>query len=167
MNINTGELALSQSTGNNGVINIASGATLARTGGSYTNYGLIAGTGTIDAIGIAFTNDGTIAPGSGGGTEIGTLMLLGNYHQGASGVLEMSFDGTAVGQYDVFAVSGTAFLNGTLSMSALNGFVPLAGDSFNLITYGRRSGSFASLFAPSGFTVAPAYKAIDATFTLH
>ena len=84
------------------MINIASGATLARTGGSYTNYGLITGTGTIDATGITFTNDGTIAPGSAGGADIGTLTLLGNYHQGASGVLQMDVDGTAVGQYDVF-----------------------------------------------------------------
>ena len=167
LNINAGKLTLSQSSGNSGAISIASGATLARTGGSYTNAGLITGTGTIDATGITFTNNGTIAPGTAGGAGIGTLTLLGNYHQGAGGVLQMGLGGTGAGQYDVLSVTGTAYLNGTLSTIAVNGYVPLLGDAFNLITYGARSGSFANLFAPSGFSLAPGYSASYGKFTLH
>jgi hypothetical protein len=79
----------------------------------------------------------------------------------------MGLGGTEAGQYDVFSVSGTAFLNGMLSTSAVNGYVPLGGDAFNLISYGARSGSFASLVAPSGFTLMPTYSANFGKFTLH
>jgi hypothetical protein len=50
---------------------------------------------------------------------------------------------------DFLVVDGLATLDGTLNFSLLAGFTPSAGQTFNLIHYGSRSGMFATLNLPS------------------
>lgn len=166
LNVNRGTLRLKWSAGNDGVINIGRHATLDLHGHRYTNRGLITGTGTLDVHGVRFTNDGVVAPGGAGGAGIGTLTIDGNYHQGANGVLLMDLGGTAAGQHDVLAITGKAFLGGTLSVNAVGSYVPMAGDAFRLITYRSRSGAFATTVAPAGFDLSSAYQKKFARFTL-
>src|SRR5207245_2228118 len=52
--------------------------------------------------------------------------------------------GTTPGtQFDRLAVSGAASLNGTLNVTRINGFTVTAGDQFQIMTFGSRTGDFA------------------------
>ncbi len=52
---------------------------------------------------------------------------------------------TAGSQCDRLIVTGTATLHGTLCVTWVNGFQPAAGQSFQVMTFAARSGSFAQL----------------------
>jgi fibronectin-binding autotransporter adhesin len=61
-------------------------------------------------------------------------------------------------QYDQLAISGTAFIDGTLDVKLINGFAPQAGDRFDIMTFGSRSGDFATfagLNVGNGLTLVP------------
>ena len=45
---------------------------------------------------------------------------------------------------------GVATLNGTLTVTLANGYVPTSGDSFQIMTFASRSGDFTT--GPAGFT---------------
>src|SRR5262249_49646088 len=67
------------------------------------------------------------------------------YTQTASGSLTIQLSGPpASGPFGRFNISGTAALDGTLILGVTNGYVPRAGDSFQVMTYTQKSGSFAS-----------------------
>jgi hypothetical protein len=165
MNVNAGTLNLKRSASNEGAINIAHDATL-RLESDYTNNGRLSGTGILDAEGIRFTNEGVLAPGGNGGNGVGTFSIQGDYYQGSTGVLEMGLGGVAAGQYDVLAVSGKAFLGGTLLTSAVNGYSPAAGDSFKLISYKSRTGEFTTRVAPAGLQLDADYMKRFGIFAL-
>ena len=49
-------------------------------------------------------------------------------------------------QFDRVNIAGTASLDGTLSVSTINGFQPtLPGESFTILTYGSHTGAFDSV----------------------
>jgi hypothetical protein len=108
-------------------------------GGRLTGEGTITGdlqnAGTIDL--------GPLDPAR---FPVGTLNVLGNYTQTASGVLVVK-----VGQQgsdlrsDFLNVGGTATLDGTLNISLINHFTPQAGDVFVPLSFGDRSGNFATV----------------------
>jgi hypothetical protein len=76
----------------------------------------------------------------------GTLNIGGNYTQTASGVLVVK-----VGQQgpdlrsDFLNVAGTATLDGTLNISLIFNYRPQAGDTFVPLSFGDRSGNFATV----------------------
>ena len=76
------------------------------------------------------------------GTSIGHLMVAGNYTQGKDAKLLIELAGTAFGDFDVLEVAGYATLDGTLGLTFLDGFRPQLGDTFEILTYGSRSGEF-------------------------
>jgi filamentous hemagglutinin family protein len=123
--------------------------------GTGTAVALLGGTGTVTINGGSgtLTNDGIVRPGG----SIGTLSVVGNYTQGANGVLAIELEGASVGQYDVLAVSGTANLGGTLNVSYLGGYVPAEGASHPVVTYGASTGTFATINDPYAQT--PTYGA--------
>ncbi len=105
----------------------------------------ILGSGTLDVSGIAFTNAGIVIPG----TSPGTLTITGNFPQATTGVINIELGGTAAGtEYDVLAISGDATFAGTLNVSLIDPFVPGEGDSFEIITYGSRTGEFDTVNLP-------------------
>ena len=60
-----------------------------------------------------------------------------------TGSLNIEIGGLTAGtQYDRLAISGSATLNGSLNISLIGGFVPNPGDTFQIMTFGSRSGSF-------------------------
>ena len=108
-----------------------------------------------------FQNAGTVRKSAGAGTttitvpffNAGTAMVL----QGSvalNGALTLS-GGTLVNglsslnNYGQFSISGNAALAGTLNVIWLGGFVPAISNSFAVVSYGSRSGVFASLNLPS------------------
>src|SRR5690606_35821151 len=89
-----------------GTIQVAAGATFAKSGG-FTNAGTMTGAGTIDVGGGVLLNNGVIQPG----TSPGTLAINGNFTQGAAGALDVELAGTTQGvDYDLLEVSGVASL---------------------------------------------------------
>ena len=80
---------------------------------------------------------------AGGDTTAGHLSLTGNYTQGATGAELVKLGGTGQGSsYDLFSVSNIATLNGTLDVQLLNGFTPVAGETFDFLNYKTRIGAF-------------------------
>ena len=74
----------------------------------------------------------------------GTLTVTDSYTQSSSGTLNIELGGTGAGQFDQLNVSGAATLDGTLHVGFINGFIPAAGDSFRVLTFGSHSADFAS-----------------------
>ena len=89
-------------------------------------------------------NHGLVAPG----TSVGTLDITGNYTQFADGELRVEL--ASATSYDRLEITGVAMLDGTLTVSLLDGFMPALGDSFGfLFASGGFGGQFASLSLPS------------------
>jgi hypothetical protein len=178
----TGTITVDRSAGtgsdwtNSGALNIASGQTLRFDGGgsgptftqaagtttvggilnagqaTFTQTGgTMRGTGTIqlDSSGTYTNSGGIVSPG----TSPGILTITGNYTQGAGGTLATEISGTTPGSgHDRLAVSGTANLNGTLAISTPD-FTPSAGQTFDVLTAGSRTGTFSSVTGAGAFSV--------------
>jgi uncharacterized protein YbbK (DUF523 family) len=97
--------------------------------------GTLKGNGTLTG---DVSNAGTFAPG----LSPGTLTITGNYTQTSAGTLSIELGGTASGQFDVLAISGTATLGGTLNVISFGGFTPPAGSSYQVATYASHTGDF-------------------------
>ena len=60
----------------------------------------------------------------------------------AGGSVAIEIGGTAAGQFGRITINGAAALAGTLNLSAVNGFDPGLGSSFNVLTYTSHTGQF-------------------------
>jgi cyclophilin family peptidyl-prolyl cis-trans isomerase len=90
-------------------------------------------------------NHGTLAPG----LSLGVVGVQGNYFQYSDGQLSVQLAGTAVDtQYDKLVASGTAFLAGRLQVQLLQGFTPIAGNTFNILSAQSIIGNFTSFDLP-------------------
>ncbi|NYZ17331.1 hypothetical protein HL658_32715 [Azospirillum sp. RWY-5-1] len=89
--------------------------------------GVLSGTGTIT--GHVTLNGGTLTTGGSVGT-----MTIGNGLTVNSGTIEVKVNGRTAGSYDVYAVTGTAELNGgTMLVVFADSFTPAEGERFNVI----------------------------------
>src|SRR5262249_35010936 len=123
-----------------GFFDVAAGAVLASTAGTLTLEGYLSGAGTV-RVGNGngtLVNAGTVSPGGGGAA--GTLTVAGNYRQGGTGVLTIELGGAAS---DQLQVTGTANLNGVLSVLLLDDFFAEAGYEFRVLDARSRAGEFA------------------------
>src|SRR5204862_5190114 len=82
----------------------------------------------------------------------------GDYNQAAAGALNVEIAGTnaATPDFDQLVVSGAVTLGGALNLSLLNGFDPLAGNTFRILdktSAGPISGTFAGLPEGAMFSV--------------
>jgi PEP-CTERM motif len=135
---------------NSGTLNTATGATIILPN-NFTNNGLIKGTGTFNVPGT-LTNAGTVAPGA----SPGTLALTGNFAQAATGAFAVELQSLA--NHDLFNITGTAALGGTLALSCFAACSFNVGDVITILdAVGNLSGSFASVtlngFASGAFSV--------------
>ncbi|WP_139226226.1 hypothetical protein, partial [Falsiroseomonas stagni] len=117
------------------------------------------------AFGGAVLNEGSVSPGHSPGTN-----AYPSYTQASSGTLRIEIAGAATAgvDYDQVAVEGAADLDGALELRLLNGFVPTAGDVFNILTYGSRTGTFASIagiYAGDGMAFTTRYDAAGLSLT--
>jgi hypothetical protein len=116
----------------------------------FNNAGTLSKSG---GLGIAYifvplTNTGTI------NALTGTLSFNGSFTT-VGGTLGFGVRGLSTfGQIDI---TGNVALNGTASVSFLDGFIPSIGNSFALFDYGSHSGTFASIALPSGTTGTVSY----------
>jgi hypothetical protein len=145
----------------NGSVSAATGSTLSINGSFTETAGTVTTDGTLTTnSGLTiqggsllgkgtFTGDvtssGVVMPGDAVG-QTGILTQSGHYTQNAGGELDVSIGGHTVGgQYDKLAVSSAAALGGTLRITLINGFVPTIGDTFQILTAGSRSNTFATV----------------------
>jgi len=130
-----------------GDLRVASTATLAAQNNAAVN---------VDVVNLGRVSPG-VADGAGGLTFGGTLTT--------SGTLDMELGGPARGtQYDWIRTNGLATLGGTLDVSFLAGYAPFMDAVFDLFDFlGGRSGSFASILTPAGFTFDLSQLYVDGT----
>jgi uncharacterized repeat protein (TIGR02543 family) len=84
--------------------------------------------------------------------NFGTLKILNTcsaaqfnsgYTQQKTGTLEFDIGGTS--EFTTLEVTGTALLNGKLKINILDGYGPIPGDTFEIMTYSARVGTFSSI----------------------
>jgi hypothetical protein len=128
---------------NQGILEARNGSTLSANGVS-PNSGLIrVGAGSVVSINGAFTNtsDGHIF------TEV---------------------VGAALSQIGRMSVTGSINLAGTYTVALAGGFLPVAGNTFNVLTFGSRSGDFTTvngLILPNGLIFNRTFSATAMTLT--
>jgi hypothetical protein len=116
-----------------------------QTGRTAYFYGNVSGSGS-------FTGGGTavflasLSPGN----SPAAVNIAGGATLGGGTSLVMELGGNAPGtQYDQLHVGGLLSIGGVLSVSLINGFVPAAGSTFDLLDWGTLSGTFSSLSLPT------------------
>jgi beta-propeller repeat-containing protein len=105
---------------------------------------------------------GTVAPGS--NTAVGKIYVTGtsgNYTQNSSGTFRVKIGGTSDGQFDVLSAGGAVTLNGSLTVSTINGFSPRSGDTFTFMRGASVVGQFSKV--TSGWKVT--YKTTSVVLT--
>ena len=96
-------------------------------GGTVTGLGgVVGGAGQIG--GDLVNTSATVAPGN----STGELSVSGGYTQGAGGTLEIEL--ASDDEFDVLAVDGSASLAGDLTAVLLDGYRPLTGTEFTVLT---------------------------------
>jgi hypothetical protein len=92
---------------------------------------------------------------------------VGAYLPSALSTLKIELGGvTPATQFDQLAVTGSATLAGTLAISLINAFTPAAGNSFQILTFGSRTGDFNDItgdYFGQGLFLKPIYSATDLT----
>lgn len=88
--------------------------------------GALKGIGTI--LGDVFNAGGSVLPG----LSPGALHIQGNYLQSSNGRITLEIGGAVPGSFDQLFVAGDLDLAGLVSLSFVNGFLPTAGDTFDL-----------------------------------
>jgi hypothetical protein len=107
--------------------------------------GQLSGSGVVEA---DLFNSGTI--GKDGVIE--RITLAGDYTQTEDGAFSVEF-GSNLNEYDGFDVLGVATLDGTLDIFSWEGFEPLDGATFDILSADTILGEFAFLdFGGQGFT---------------
>ncbi|TVQ11156.1 MAG: tandem-95 repeat protein, partial [Balneolaceae bacterium] len=131
-----------------GTFLIGGESTLAIIGGNHrlAESGNITGSGTLALSGGTFRNDGSISPG----LPTGILNVAGNLpFSSESARLEIGLGGDQPGtDQDQLVVSGTANLDGTLSLQLLDGFLPQPEQEFLVLRAGDISGVFTGISQP-------------------
>ena len=103
---------------------------------------MINASGTLNDSATSFTNNGTLSIDTGAAAS---LAISGNYTQTSTGALNVELGGTTAGTlYDQLNVSGTAVLAGSVNIALINGFTPSSGNTFQIMTFGSVSGTFAT-----------------------
>ncbi len=78
------------------------------------------------------------------------VVTVPTYSRGPDDLQIIRIGGTAAGSYDRFNVTGAASFDGTVQLQLVNGFVPAAGNSFTIFTWGTHSGQFSHWLNTTG-----------------
>ncbi len=118
------------------------------TGAELSNSGWLGGVGIITA---GVFNSGTVHPGH----SPGVLTISGDYTQTASGILDITLDGTAPGTaYSQLLVAGNVDLQEGNTLNVIPGFTPNLSDTFYILHYsGTLAGNFTNINLPTGYTI--------------
>jgi autotransporter-associated beta strand protein len=114
---------------------------------------------------VMITSSGTLQPGNffGATTMTGILSIGGTTTLGSGSNLKIVLGGTSVGsQYARLQANGQLNLGGTLKVSLANGYMPVSGNSFDILDWGSLNNRFSgiqlpSLAAPLGWDLSTLY----------
>ncbi|MDP2207407.1 MAG: hypothetical protein Q8K98_01365, partial [Bacteroidota bacterium] len=153
--INTGTLyftgGYTQITGET----ILGGGDLAANGTINILGGSLSGFGDINA---SVNNAGKVNPGD----SLGCLKIMGTYSQTSTGGIDIQIRGRNVcSQFDKLIITGNATFQGKLNIALINPFRPIDNDSFQIISYGTRTGKFDTV---SGLNIGSGFR-FDTLFT--
>ncbi len=139
--------------------------TITFTSSPVTNAGLLEAKGggwlTINNL---VTNRGTLKAGAGSVVSIG-----GNLPQEAAGIVTVEIAGPTSSQFGQVTAVGTANLAGAFNVQFTGGFIPTAGDTFQVLTYAAVSGTFGTVNVtglPAGLVAVPVYNATNLTIVV-
>ncbi len=124
---------------NNGMLNAQGGTlTFGSTSALTHNAGaVLQGSAVVQLQTTAVTMEGDINPG----TSPGILTFDGHLTQGEQSTINLELGGRIAGdEYDRLNVTGAATLHGTVNVTLINDFMPVAGDSFAVLTFGTPGG---------------------------
>ena len=109
--------------------------------------GILSGNGTVGTLTVA--SGGTLAPGN----SPGLLTVNGDLTMSGTTTMELSGTIRGVGGYDaidVSGVTGSITFGGTLTVTLIDGFNPVGGQSFDLFNWtGSSSGTFGTINLPA------------------
>lgn len=132
----SGVLGITHSGSDHGTYSLQGGTLTAATmnmGSGTAAFDFTGGTLHAGTVNFDLTNaGGLLAPGSSG---IGTTDIKGNYVQTATGNTEVEIGSDSL--FDLITVSGagkSASLDGTLTLSLLNSYIPTLGQTFDVLT---------------------------------
>ena len=148
-----------------GTIDIATGKTLTISSGTFTNEvdGTIQGSGTLDVSNATFISNDTLSPGA----SAGTLTVVGSFERSKTGVIGIELEGNVAGaEYDVLKVVDNLTLGGTLDVSLIGGFTPIANDTFQIIDATTIDAAVLGDFATINGLDMGGGLVLDAAFTL-
>lgn len=160
---NTGTVRVSGNTTFGGVYTqtggvLVLGAAITNSSPLNINGGTVTGSGVISGS-VNVSNGGTFSPGpptGGVGAPQAIIAVDSAYTQSATGVLNIAIGGLTSGtQYSFLnaPLNGTVALGGTLKVSLIGGFVPVAGNTFTIVTCAGSanclSGFFTTIFFPT------------------
>jgi uncharacterized repeat protein (TIGR01451 family) len=111
-------------------------------GGMTFNGGSLTGSGTINTVGLT-NNAATINPS---GSPAGTINVTGGYTMGSSATVITDIYGAA--SFDKVAFSGSVTLAGTFTANLVT-YSPPNGTTFDVFTFGSRTGDFATKNLPT------------------
>ncbi len=86
---------------------------------------------------------------SASGRSPGKITVDGNYTQGKDASLLIEVAGIDENQYDQLSINGLANLNGTIDVSAIEGYQFTGNENFNFIQANEIKGNFSQILAPS------------------
>jgi uncharacterized protein with beta-barrel porin domain len=142
--IGNGALVLNAANNYTGVTSVDDGRLVVN--GAVDSDVIVGANGAVGGNGILenqLLNQGIVAPGN----SIGTLSVGGNYTQAANGVLEIEINdgGNAPGaNADLLAVTGTAHLDGVVTVAGGNGSYT-AGTQYTFLTASSINGGFSGI----------------------
>src|SRR5262249_8688719 len=131
---------------------------------AFNNTGTVNVDGGTLQVQSSFTNQGTVRIAS-----AGVVNIVGNFVNSSSALVESQIGGTANGQFGRIAVSGTAGLSGTFTAILADGFLPVAGNSFSVLTFASRTGDFTTvngLSLPNGLIFNRTFSGTAMTLTV-
>ncbi len=141
---NVNQSGATPSFANDGILFVSSGRIFSCDAGTFTNgsAGAVRGEGLFDFTGCTHLSSGETAPGS--GTAL--MTHAGDFTQDGSGSLVIEIGGLGAGSdYDQLAIVGDATFDGTLDVSLVGGFIPTAGQTFDIATFASLTGDFSDL----------------------
>jgi T5SS/PEP-CTERM-associated repeat protein len=119
-----------------GTLNVMDGSIKFSKGSVFGNRGVLNGPVTLAT--QLNIGDATKAPGK--------LSITGSYTQKSGGSLFVDVGGTNAGsQFDQLNVTGAASLNGILNLDLIDNFVPTIGETFDILNFGSRTGTFSTV----------------------
>ena len=129
----------------------------------FANSGLVqksAGTNT-SSISVNFVNN----PGGSIEVDSGVLVIQSTLFAQNGGSLTIKLGGPNSYQNGQLAVAGPVALGGPLNVVLANGYVPVVGDQFEIVSCTSLSGTFSSLNIPAGMTVSNLPESVDLVVT--